>query len=68
MTIYDDGNIFCPPNRSGYHINIGHPLIYPLYVAFCRKINNPLHYPLSDKQRFEFETSVLKFIEKKKSE
>ncbi len=46
-------------NSYGYHINISHPQIAPLYARFQAWKKIPSMNPLSDKERFEFEEYIL---------
>lgn len=63
-----DGSIFAHKNRYGYKININHPSVYPLYVAYHEKIGVPLHIHMTTAQRLRFESIVMRMIEKKRSE
>lgn len=38
-----------------YRYNVNHPLIRPLYIRFKMKVGVPEYFPLSDRQREEFE-------------
>jgi len=58
--------IFNANNPYGFKINISHPKIYPLYIRFKKSKNLPLHFPISDKQRAEFEEHIMKMLEHKK--
>ena len=52
-------------NQSyGFQINITHADIYPLYQQYHYKNNLPFHFPLSDKQRYDFEAKVFIMLEK----
>ncbi len=46
-------------NPYGYHINISHPQIAPLYARFRAWKKIPRMNPLSDEERFEFEGYIL---------
>lgn len=46
-------------NPYGYHINIAHPQIAPLFERFKRWKGIPRMNPLSDEERFEFEEYIL---------
>ena len=60
-----DGSIFTTSNPCGYKININHPKIYPLFVAYHKKIGVPLHIHMTTEQRLEFEAAVMKLLERK---
>ena len=60
-----DGSIFTTNNPYGYKININHPAIYPLFVAYHKKIGVPLHIHMTSEQRLNFEAAVIKLLEKK---
>lgn len=54
-------------NQSyGFQIDISHPDIAPLYKSYHIKNHFPEHFPLSDKQRYDFEAKVFKLYEKKR--
>ena len=58
--------IFNSNNPYGFLININNPRIFPLYILFKKKKNLALHFPISDKDRFEFETVIFKSLKKAK--
>lgn len=47
-------------NKYGYKVNISHPKIKPLYQRFKKWKNIPNWCPLSDDERLEFESYILK--------
>lgn len=53
-------NMLCAPNRYGYKLNINHAKVKPLYERYKAKNNIRFNHPLSDAQRLEFETILLK--------
>lgn len=60
-----DGSIFTTNNPCGYKININHPAIYPLFVAYHKKIGVPLYIHMTTEQRLKFEEAVMKLLERK---
>lgn len=60
-----DGSIYTTNNPYGYKININHPAIYPLFVAYHKKIGVPLHIHMTTEQRLKFEEAVMKLLERK---
>ncbi len=61
-----ENTIFNSNNQYGFLININHPLIFPLYIRYKKIKKLALHFPISDKDRFEFETTIFKTLEKSK--
>lgn len=61
----NDDSIFISGNECGYKVNITHPLIRPLYERFKEKIGCPIVYPLSDRERFQFENLIIQKFGKK---
>lgn len=53
-------SVFAPQNKYGYIINVNHPIIRPLYEKCKLKLNIMI---MSDQQRHDFETIILKKIE-----
>jgi hypothetical protein len=45
-------------NKYGYRVDITHPFVEPLYRAYRQRIGN-YRYPLSDKERLDFEREFL---------
>ena len=62
---YDNDDIFAPHNKYGYKININHPQIRPLYEHYKRRIGA---IRLSDRERFDFEAAVMKWLERRRKE
>ena len=64
-----DVNTFAhPPDKYGYRLNLHHPVVSELYDRFKDWKGIPRRYPLSDKERFEFEEYVFRYcIKTKKS-
>ena len=54
-------SIYAPQNKYGYHINVNHPQIKPMYDKYKRHIGEKI---LSDAQRRHFESLIYKMIEK----
>lgn len=52
-------------NPYGYRVNIRNPYVHTLWVRYHEKHDLPMHYPISDAQRFEFELAVIPHLEKK---
>ena len=52
--------IYAPENKYRYRINITHPKIEPLYKRFKKWKGVPDWCPLSDAERLEFESYILK--------
>lgn len=61
-----ENTIFNSNNQYGFLININHPRIFPLYIRYKIIKKLPLHFPISDKDRFEFEAIIFKSLEKAK--
>lgn len=57
--------IILPKNKYGYQINITHPKIKPLYERYKKWKNISNWCPLSDEERLEFESYILKKTEGK---
>ena len=53
-------DIYAPENKYGYEVNISHPRIKPLYERFKRWKGIAGWVPLSDSERKEFESYILK--------
>ena len=53
-------SIYCFNNPYGFHLNINHPKINELYRRYKAWKGYPPHFPLSDKERREFESYILK--------
>lgn len=56
----DKTGILITGNVYGYQIDISHPSIKPLYDRFKKWKGIPDWCPLSDEERFEFESYILK--------
>lgn len=52
-------------NSYGYRVNIRNPYVHTLWVRYHEKHDLPMHYPISDAERFEFELAVIPHLEKK---
>lgn len=52
-------NVFNENNPYGYRLNVNHPKIRRLYKRYMAWKELPLHFPLSDAERFEFEEMVI---------
>lgn len=52
--------IYAAENKYGYRINIMHPKIEPLYKRYKKWKGIADWCPLSDAERFEFESYILK--------
>lgn len=52
-------------NPYGYRVNIRNPYVHTLWVRYHEKHDLPMHYPISDAERFEFELAVIPHLEKK---
>ena len=55
-----DNTMFNFNNEHGYLLNVNHPKVHDLLVRYKKWKGLPLQYPLSDKERLEFEAYVLK--------
>ncbi|MCQ2388009.1 MAG: hypothetical protein MJ066_06180 [Clostridia bacterium] len=53
-------SIYTVNNRYGYKLNLKHPKIRNLYERYKKWKGLTLNFPLTDKQRFEFESYLLK--------
>ena len=51
--------IYNERNRYNYWLNISHHDVQAAYRRYCARIGNPPHYPLSDKERREFEIEFI---------
>lgn len=61
---YSKGSIYTVNNSWGYQLNINHPDIKPFYDRF-KKWKGIVGAP-SDKERFEFEDYMKKYLGKEK--
>lgn len=52
-------NSFIPEDTYGYKVDISSPKIKPLYDRYKKWKGIPDWCPLSDEERFEFETYIL---------
>ena len=50
---------FIPDNNYGYQVDISDPKIKPLFERYMKWKGIPPWCPLSDRERFEFESYVL---------
>lgn len=57
----DNGSIYARPNNYGYKYNLNNPVIKQLYERYKKKKGLP-NFPLSDKERHNFEQHVHKFL------
>lgn len=64
VALKDVDSIYAPQNKYGYHINVNHPQIKPLYDKYKQHIGEKI---LSDVQRRHFESLVYKMIEKNRT-
>ena len=64
MSLIDLESIRTSSNPYGYLFNINHPKVRPLYERYKKWKGVPLNFPLSDKERFEFETLLTKKVAK----
>lgn len=55
-----DDDIYAPENKYGYQVDITNPKIKPLYERFKKWKGIADWCPLSDAERFEFESFILK--------
>ena len=53
-------NSFIPDDNYGYQVDISDPKIKPLYERFKKWKGIPRWCPLSDEERLEFESYILK--------
>ena len=53
-------SIFIDGNPYGYLLDISHPRIAPLYWRYKEWKGIPRNIPMSDAERFEFESYVLR--------
>ncbi len=60
--IYVSRNVYNTNCLYGYEINITEPNIAPLYLKYKKSHNIPPHYPMSDRQRYDFEISIKRMI------
>lgn len=59
--------IYVEDNPYGYRLNIAHPLIRKLYFRYKDSKGIGHSIPLSDQERREFETGVIRWMERRKS-
>lgn len=52
-------SVYTQNNPYGYKVNINHPSVNPIYQRYKQHIGVPMHYPLSDNQRADFERYIL---------
>lgn len=50
---------FIHHNKYGFKIKVNHESIKPLYDFYKERKNISLHYPVSDKDRHEFENGLI---------
>lgn len=58
--------IYVEDNPYGYRLNIAHPLIRKLYFRYKDSKGIGHSIPLSDQERQEFETGVIRWMERRK--
>lgn len=58
--------IYLEGNPYGYKLNIAHPLIRKLYFRYKDSKGIGYSIPLSDQERREFETEVIRWMERRK--
>lgn len=58
-----DISIYCSPNPYGYRYNVNHPKINELYHRYL-KWKGIVGRPMTDKERYEFESYIDKLIKK----
>lgn len=54
-----EAGIYAKPNPWGYKLNVNHPTINELYRRYKVWKGYAPNFPLSDKQRIEFENYIL---------
>ncbi len=59
-------SIIISGNPYGYKVDVNHPKIRPLYDRFKERIGRPIAYPLSDRERFQFENFIIQRFERNK--
>lgn len=59
MTVFNENNPY------GYRLNVNHPQINELYKRYLVWKGLNYGFPISDAERFEFETLVISEIERK---
>lgn len=64
VSLKEVDSIYAPQNKYGYHINVNHPQIKPMYDKYKKHIGEKI---LSDAQRMHFESLVYKMIEKNRT-
>lgn len=60
--IYVDKSVYIANCPYGYEINVNEPNITPLYFKYKEVHSIPPHYPMSDRQRFDFESLIKRMI------
>lgn len=60
--------MFIHNNKYGYRICISDKDIHPLYILYKQENNLPLHFPISDNERFEFEEQLINVWKKRVEE
>ena len=61
--------VYLPPgcNPYGFRVNIHNPHIKKLYYKYIKWKGLNAYYPVSDRERFEFESYVIRMIEEKQN-
>lgn len=57
----DPESIYCPANKSAYHVNISHPVAAYFYEQYRKEIGAGC-FPLSDRERHDFERRFFNWI------
>ena len=58
--------IYVEGNPYGYQLNIAHPMVRKLYFRYKDSKGIGHSIPLSDQERREFETEVIRWMERRK--
>ena len=61
--IYVTKEIYRQPDYTGYLLNVNEPTLNILYRKYKEHKKLPSHYPMTDKQRMEFERLIKAMIE-----
>lgn len=59
---FDGSILISKGNPYGYALNISHPRVAAWYARFKAEKHLPVMFPISDEERFEFETRILRAL------
>ena len=53
-------SVYNDRNKYNYWLNVNHPAVQYAYKRYCARTGNPERYPLSDRERREFEVAFIR--------